>query len=308
MLASGVQSALSSAGGVAAGEIGGKEALANIAQSVGASVIGMVPENFIGAGSGTGRALNWVGQVVTDVVYDAFTDGVLRDRMKDQGFMSWLVTQELPQLVMSAAFATRDAVDPDFEAGRVRVAKEIADGFKRRVLRQNLPKDIFVATEYRGTATEPHADLGRVGAVPQGTAPREAATDDGLRQRMDAAGLEPELRRLSGELSAAGERARTGGSGLIQVRSEQDGALGWTNQGRAYPEGMDADTKIAVDKFLAGGTLTDKQMDRVERALNYVADEVSRAAGHDVETEEPIPQTVLKVGDELTIRDRKSVV
>ncbi len=52
-----------------------------------------------------------MGQVATDALFDLVTDVHIRDRLKDQSFASWFWNEEVPQLIMSFAFAGQDLMD-----------------------------------------------------------------------------------------------------------------------------------------------------------------------------------------------------
>jgi hypothetical protein len=159
MTASGLQSAINSISQVATGDSTPQRAAGNLAQAMGAALVGFGAENAVPAG-----VKNWVTQVVADLAYDMATDIGLRNRLQDQSFAQWFVNEELPQMVMSIAFATRDLTDKNFEAQRQAVRSDIKGW---------LSKDVQAAPEQFVAKTEP-VKLSTVApeVIPEASKPR----------------------------------------------------------------------------------------------------------------------------------------
>ena len=89
----------------------------------------------------------------------------------------------------------------------------------------------------------------------------------------DTSLLEGFLQRLR----EAKQRAKDGGTGLAPKRGQGQSALGeiigWQNQGAAYPKGFNGLDIPLIEKHLAGGKLTEKQNERVQKALEFVKQE-----------------------------------
>lgn len=314
LAAAGVHAALNSLGSMAAGDATAGTAAGNVAQSMGASLVGILPEAFLPRGVG-----NFVGQVLTDFGYDLATDALLRDRLKDRRFVDWLVTDELPQLVMSVAFATRDLTDKNFEASRKVMRYQLGNMVRTRLeapkLRaRGVPEEVIARAANAVSADERAYVLDKwtreaaaprtapVAAVPQNLQRAAGAPSaDELRKRVADGNLRRELEGLAGELEGLQVRAKGGEAGLAPIRDERGTLLGWQNQGAVYPDGMDGDTASLIRRHLAGEDLTDGQRQRVAAAVTYAAERVSRAAGFDVERQEQVDQPALKVGDRMKI-------
>lgn len=129
-----------------------------------------------------------------------------------------------------------------------------------------------------------------------------ASTD--IDARVDRSGLRGELEGLQQRLEVTSRDLRSGAqqAGRVAV-SEGAGQeiQGWRSAGSAYPEGMSADTATALKNYLSGQLVTPKQLNEVEKALNYVSAQVSRDAGFDVEMQEPKAQLDMVAGDRLSI-------
>lgn len=80
-----------------------------------------------------------------------------------------------------------------------------------------------------------------------------------------------------GRLREARQRAKDGGTGLAPKRGAGQSAvgeiIGWQNQGAAYPKGFSGLDIPLIEKHLAGGKLTEKQLARVNKALEFVKSE-----------------------------------
>lgn len=303
MAAAGIQSTLSSLGSLTAQDITGREALGNIAQSMGATLVGILPEHLVRAG-----AANWLAQVGTDFAYDLATDALLRDRLKDQTFTQWLVTQELPQLIMSASFATKDLMDPRFEAQRQQVLREVRGRFTARAQAKAImdrtgvsaERAAAIVQEMRGAANEQEAayilarEVLKSTEQPRqspsgntGTVPKPAPTLAELRDQVQRDQMDGELQGMLSELRKAKETASSGNAGLRPQVNERGEITGWINQGRVYPEGMDADTTAALEKFLSGDQLTDRQTGEVEKVIRAIDAERAMFAPPPDETDLP---------------------
>ena len=119
--------------GLVTGDVKPEEFTGNVTQSVGASIPAMVAEFGLPQG-----IVNSVMQVVADFTYDMATD-IARGRLKvDENFTQWLLETELPQLVGSAVFAINDLKDPNFEANRRTVLRDLKGIFKGDMLKAGL--------------------------------------------------------------------------------------------------------------------------------------------------------------------------
>lgn len=99
-----------------------REAASNIGQSIMGSLIAAVPELMIAPG-----ATNAISQVVTDLVFDATTDAVWRKRLTKENWRNWLA-QEIPMLISSSAFATKDYFD---QPGLLKTQQQVAEDIKK---------------------------------------------------------------------------------------------------------------------------------------------------------------------------------
>jgi hypothetical protein len=309
LLATGAQAVSTNLGAMAADATHGDEInlrryAGNVAQALGAAVFGGAAEHAVRAG-----IRNWVTQVATDFVYDLATDVGIRDRLKDQTFVQWLVAEELPQMIMSVAFATKDLRDKNFETQRRAVVKEVLGKFRQRVsgdASRNMPEVVIPA---RQNAAELGPDVEKEGAAGILNGARrvdrypitsqeevDRAVND-LDLRGELSGLASELATIRTEL-AGGDRI----AGRVPKKLETGEIIGWASTGKAYPDGMDANTATAIEKYLAGKPLTPKQQDAVQIAVKHAIERVSDAAGHDIANEAIVPQERLKVGDSIRMQ------
>lgn len=121
---------------IQSGDVDRPEAWRNLSKNVGYTVAGsmfsMLPEQLLPKGW-----LNFTGQVVGDLFYDLTTDIYMRDRLKDQSFTEWLITEELPQIALSIGMAGRDLTDPNFkpmlEPKFRKILRDISDKVKKDV-------------------------------------------------------------------------------------------------------------------------------------------------------------------------------
>jgi hypothetical protein len=110
------------------------------------SMAGVAPEALI-----RNPYMNAVGQLLTDFAIDLSADALLTDRVKDAGFMDWLLTQELPNLVGSAVFAGQDLArgirtPGDFEVNRVKLKEELFKNLKSDIAKHDAGEAVPSAT------------------------------------------------------------------------------------------------------------------------------------------------------------------
>lgn len=123
-----LQSGLNNLSQAATGDKTALQGLRDTAIGIGASIVGMIPEQTVTPG-----IKNWVSQVVVDLLYDWATDKMFTDRLKNRKFRDWLLTDEMPQLVMSVAFATEDLTDKNFAQRQAEVKADIRKMVQRRL-------------------------------------------------------------------------------------------------------------------------------------------------------------------------------
>ena len=102
-----IKSSVSSFNEAIRGRISWKEAAGDVVQETLASMLSVLPELGLKPG-----AVNAIGQIGTDLVFDLISDLAIRKRLENQSFGNWFVTTELPQLVMSIVGASDDLVNP----------------------------------------------------------------------------------------------------------------------------------------------------------------------------------------------------
>lgn len=127
------------------GRTDAKNAALDVGNNIVSALVGRVAGLKIPAGK-----LNAVGQVATDFVYDLLSDGVIRGRIKENGFGEWLAT-EIPMVVASIVGAGTDYADPKFKQQQKQFNTELTNLVKSRAASIS-PEEMARETE---TATLP---------------------------------------------------------------------------------------------------------------------------------------------------------
>ena len=180
---------------------GGAEGVRDAAIGIGASMVGILPENLVKAGVG-----NWIAQVGTDFAYDLFTDAKIKGRLDNQSFKDWFIKEELPQLAMSIAFATQDLTNKNFEAERKNLVGDLMGKFRTDIVEaerldfpiknpgQRLPEGPLREAGEIGERAGALREAGEIGAE-MAAAPKRAPS----KQPLEAMGLR-ELKTQAAEV------------------------------------------------------------------------------------------------------------